>query len=89
MGERGPSGRRGEDRTLSLAPAPAAIPPAADYAAEDYVTLTFTLPDGQQVALGYDRRLNLLRLPNDEGWVPAPPELAAALAGVTPPEGTR
>jgi hypothetical protein len=80
---------RALDRTLPLSAAPAPTPPAADYAAEDYVTLTFTLPDGQQVALGYDRRLNLLRLPNNEGWTPAPPELAAALAGVTPPEGTR
>ena len=57
------------------------VPPSP----EDYVALTFSLPDGRLVGLGYYRRANLLQLPNNGGWVLAPPELAAALAGVAAP----
>ncbi len=62
-----------------LAPRPAPVPPESP---GDALTLSFGLPGGRQIAIDYDRRAGLLRLPGADGWVAAPPELARALAGV-------
>lgn len=72
---------------LGAHPTPAASERPSDRANLDYLTLTFDLPGDRQVAIGYDRRANLLLLPDDAGWAVAPPELAAALAavGIEPP----
>ncbi len=62
-----------------LAPRPAPVPPESP---GDALALSFGLPGGRQIAIDYDRRAGLLRLPGADGWVAAPPELARALAKV-------
>ncbi|HET8626761.1 MAG TPA: zf-HC2 domain-containing protein [Thermomicrobiales bacterium] len=73
------------DRDVAVEhPAPPAGPtPTDEVLPPGSVTLVFALPDGGQVRLVYDRQGNRLRLP-DGAWAQAPPELAAALAGVAP-----
>jgi hypothetical protein len=41
------------------------------------------------VSFGYDRASGLVLLPHGAGWVPAPPALAEAFAGVEPPLPTK
>ncbi len=52
---------------------------------ERYLTLRFTLKNGQQVDIGYYPQAQRLQLPNGRGLVVSPPELATALAEVIPP----
>jgi len=52
---------------------------------ERYLTLRFTLKNGQQVDIGYYPQAQRLQLPNERGLVISPPELATALAEVIPP----
>ncbi len=52
---------------------------------ERYLTLRFTLKNGQQVDIGYYPQAQRLQLPNGRGLVISPPELATALAEVIPP----
>jgi hypothetical protein len=77
---------RALDRDLAVVGPPPTPTPAvgAPPSPEDYVALTFSLPDGRLVGLVYYRRANLLQLPNNDGWLLAPQELAAALVGVAP-----
>ena len=66
-------------------PLPAAPPLPTSTVPFDVVTLRFTLPDGREINIGYFTELEVLELPESRGLVAAPPELAAALAGVLPP----
>jgi hypothetical protein len=49
-----------------------------------YVTLRFTLADGQVIDIGYYLQINQLQLPDGRPPVAAPPDFVAALAGVAP-----
>jgi hypothetical protein len=65
-----------------LPPAPP-VPPST--VTIPYVTLRFTLADGQMVDIGYYLQINQLQLPDGRPPVVAPAELVAALAGVVAP----
>jgi hypothetical protein len=68
------------DRPLPPAPP---VPPST--VTIPYVTLRFTLADGQVVDIGYYLQINLLQLPQGRGLVAAPEDLIAALAGAVAP----
>jgi predicted anti-sigma-YlaC factor YlaD len=59
-----------------VTPSPVTIP---------YVTLRFTLADGQVVDIGYYLQINVLQLPQGRGLVIAPEDLVTALAGAVAP----
>ena len=46
-----------------------------------YVTLRFTLADGQQIDIGLYAQIYILQMPDGKGTFAAPPEFVAALAG--------
>jgi putative zinc finger protein len=59
--------------------APAFVPPST--VTIPYVTLRFTLADGQQIDLGLYAQVYILQMPDGKGTFAAPPDLVAALAG--------
>jgi hypothetical protein len=66
-------------------PLPPAPPVSPSTVTIPYVTLRFTLADGQQVDIGYYPQINQLQLPDGRPPVVAPVELVAALAGAVAP----
>jgi hypothetical protein len=78
------------NRELAIQPLethPTPTPPGElEQATGEYVWIVFGYlePGSYAVAFGYDRENGLLLLPYGAGWVPAPPELAAALEDVEP-----
>lgn len=66
-------------------PLPAAPPVPPSTVAIPYVTLRFTLANGQVADIGYYLQINVLQLPQGRGLVAAPTDLVAALAGAVAP----